>query len=233
MLAAVAVYTFVAVAGCSAVIIALHAASPDSHAAAGGIGSYKDAMGVLSMIGSVAGVLLGATAGGADIYRDLVATGRSRTALFLARVPGAWAIVVPPILAAVAVAAVLSSVLDGPTAAPSAGELASGAAGALVAGMLPSAACVGLASLANSRGMVIGRGARVPARHLAAAGTALADRRRALRDPAGRGRAHFRRDRRRGRAVDRDRRGAGVGGGVPDRREQAPADCQRNCESGH
>jgi hypothetical protein len=62
----------------------------------------------------------------------------------------------PPILAAIAVAAVLSSVLGGPTPAPSAGELVSGAAGAVVAGMLLSAACVGLASLANSRGMVIG-----------------------------------------------------------------------------
>jgi hypothetical protein len=159
-LAAVAVCTIVAVAGYYAAIIALHAASPDSHAAAGGIGSYKDAMGVLSMIGAVAGVIVGATAGGADIeagvYRDLVATGRSRTALFFARVPGAWAVVMPPILAAIAVAAVLSSVLHGPTPAPSAGELVSGAAGAVVAGMLLSAACVGLASLANSRGMVIG-----------------------------------------------------------------------------
>jgi ABC-type transport system involved in multi-copper enzyme maturation permease subunit len=160
LLAAVAVCTFFAVAGYYAVIVALHAASPDAHAAAGGIGSFKDAMGVLSLIGSVVGVLVGATAGGADIeagvYRDLVATGRSRTALFFARVPGAWAIVVPPILAAVAIAALLSSLLNGPTAAPTASELVSGAAGALVAGMLLSAACVGLASLANSRGMVIG-----------------------------------------------------------------------------
>ena len=52
------------------------------------------------MTGAVAGVIVGATAGGADIeagvFRDLAATGRSRTALFAARLPGAWAIVVPP-----------------------------------------------------------------------------------------------------------------------------------------
>ena len=54
---------------------------------------------------AVAGVLVGATAGGADIeagvFRDLAATGRWWTALFVARVPGAWAIVVLIALAAV------------------------------------------------------------------------------------------------------------------------------------
>src|SRR5262249_56505845 len=45
LLTAVAVCTFVAVAGYYAVIIALHAASPDSHAAAGGLGSVQGAIG--------------------------------------------------------------------------------------------------------------------------------------------------------------------------------------------
>ena len=60
---------------------------------------FDDVIAVLAMAGSVAGVIVGATAGAADIeagvFRDLVATGRSRLALFFARVPGAWAIVLP------------------------------------------------------------------------------------------------------------------------------------------
>ena len=51
------------------------------------------ATGVLTLLASVAGAIIGATAGGADIesgvFRDLVATGRSRTALFFSRVPAA------------------------------------------------------------------------------------------------------------------------------------------------
>jgi hypothetical protein len=44
------------------------------------------------------------------VFRDLAATERSRTALFAVRVPGAWAIVVPSVLAAVAVSAILALV---------------------------------------------------------------------------------------------------------------------------
>ena len=61
-----------------------------------GAADFDDAIGVLALIASVVGVIIGATAGGADIesgvFRDLVATGRSRTALFFARVPAAWAL---------------------------------------------------------------------------------------------------------------------------------------------
>jgi hypothetical protein len=160
LMVAVGVLTLVAVAGYYAVVIALHAANPDAHAAAGGLDSFDNAMGILGMSAAVAGVLVGATAGGADIeagvYRDLVATGRSRTALFSARVPGAWAIVVPPLVASIAVAAVLSCTLHGPTAGPTVSDIVSDGGAALIAGMLLAACCVGLSGLTGSRGMVIG-----------------------------------------------------------------------------
>ena len=58
---------------------------------------FDSAAGILTLLASVAGAIVGATAGGADIetgvFRDLVATGRSRTALFFARVPAAWIVV--------------------------------------------------------------------------------------------------------------------------------------------
>jgi ABC-type transport system involved in multi-copper enzyme maturation permease subunit len=115
-------------------------------------GHFNDAIAVLAMAGSVAGAIVGATAGAADIeagvFRDLVATGRSRLALFFARVPGAWAIVLPVLALAVALAAVI----DGP---PS-DDLVAGTAQVLISGALTAAVCVGLAALTGSRGTVIG-----------------------------------------------------------------------------
>jgi hypothetical protein len=114
---------------------------------------FGDAVAILAMTASVVGVIVGATAGGADIetgvYRDLVATGRPRLELLLARVPGAWAVIAPGLVAAVALAAVVSGASD-------AGEIARGLAAVLAAGAVTSAVCVGLAALAGSRGTVIG-----------------------------------------------------------------------------
>ena len=142
MVAMTAVLTFVAVA----VYYAIQAIRGDA------AGHFDDAIAVLAMAGSVAGAIVGATAGAADIeagvFRDLVATGRSRLALFFARVPGAWAIVLPMLGLAVALAAVI----DG----ASGDDLVAGTAQVLIAGALTSAVCVGLAALTGSRGTVIG-----------------------------------------------------------------------------
>ena len=121
-------------------------------AATGKTAQFDDVVAVLALSGSVVGVIVGATAGAADIeagvFRDLVATGRSRLALFFARVPGAWAIVLPALTAALALAAVLST--------PSASDIGLGAAQVLTAGALTAAVCVGLAALTGSRGTIIG-----------------------------------------------------------------------------
>ena len=160
LIATTAVLTVLAVAIYYAIMIVLHATDPSGHAAAGGLGGFDNAMGVLSMSAAIAGVLVGATAGGADIeagvFRDLAATGRSRTALFAARLPGAWAIVVPFVLGAVALSALLAGVLDGPGATIATVDVLSSGGSALAGGMLLSAATVGLAAVAGARGMVIG-----------------------------------------------------------------------------
>jgi len=155
-----ALLTFGAVALCYGFGALMHVAGdPAQWKAAGGREGFDLAMALLAMTGAVAGVLVGATAGGADIeagvFRDLAATGRSRTALFCARVPGAWAILVPATLAAIAGAALLASVLGGAGAVP-AGAVVAGGGAALVSTMLLGAGSVGLAGLAGSRGMVIG-----------------------------------------------------------------------------
>jgi len=49
------------------VLMVLHALDPSGHAGAGGAAHFDDAMGILGMAAPVAAVLVGATAGGADI----------------------------------------------------------------------------------------------------------------------------------------------------------------------
>ena len=113
---------------------------------------FANAVGILTLLAAVAGAVIGATAGGADIesgvFRDLVATGRGRAALFFARVPAAWALTLAILTGALLLAAVLST--------PSPDELAGGAVSVLVSGALSAAVCVGLSALTGRSGQVMG-----------------------------------------------------------------------------
>jgi ABC-type transport system involved in multi-copper enzyme maturation permease subunit len=137
-----------------------HAGNPAKYDPAGGAHSYTDALSVLALMACVIGVVVGGTAGTQDIesgvFRDLAATGRSRVALFGARVAGAWAIVLPILAVTMAATAAFSIALAGNTAAPGAGLIAAGTAGILVAGALSAAMAVGISALVGSRGPVIG-----------------------------------------------------------------------------
>jgi ABC-type transport system involved in multi-copper enzyme maturation permease subunit len=71
-----------------------HSSDPSKYAPAGGIGCYPDALRLLAVFfGPLAAILIGAVAGAGDVasgvFRDLVATGRSRLALFASRLPAA------------------------------------------------------------------------------------------------------------------------------------------------
>jgi len=119
------------------------------------IGSHTDfdsAVGILVLLASVAGAIFGATAGGQDIetgvFRDLVATGRSRTALFFARVPASWVLSLGMLAAAVLAAAVVTM--------PGAGDIGRGLLTVLISGALTAAICVGLAALTGRSGPVMG-----------------------------------------------------------------------------
>ena len=67
--------------------------NPLEHLPAGGVMAYQDMMFALTLMMLVVGAMVGATAGAQDlesgVFRDLAATGRSRIALFGARIPGA------------------------------------------------------------------------------------------------------------------------------------------------
>ena len=97
MLAIAVLLTLGIVALVFAVMAIQHAGNPVKYGPAGGAASYLDGLEVMCLMALVVGVVVGGTAGTQDIesgvFRDLAATGRSRLALYGARVTGAWAIV--------------------------------------------------------------------------------------------------------------------------------------------
>jgi hypothetical protein len=77
-----------------------HALSPHSYGPAGGYGIYTGLVaGVMYLFGFLVAATLGCTAGSVDLtdgmFRHLVVTGRSRLALYLARIPAGLAVIVP------------------------------------------------------------------------------------------------------------------------------------------
>jgi hypothetical protein len=80
--------------------LVLHAVAPRTYGPAGGYSTYTALVpGVLYIFGFIVAATLGATAGSVDLtegmFRHLVVTGRSRLALYLARIPAGLAIIVP------------------------------------------------------------------------------------------------------------------------------------------
>jgi hypothetical protein len=133
--------------GMLAIVAGLVFAAVAGYYGAGG-DDFETEVGILTLLACVAGAIFGATAGGADIetgvFRDLVATGRSRSALFLARVPAAWALTLGLLAPALLAAAAIS------------GGSLRGATSVLVSGALTAAICVGLAALTGRSGLVMG-----------------------------------------------------------------------------
>jgi hypothetical protein len=142
------------------VAIALHAANPDHHGPAGGVDNLSGFSGALFLLASIAAVLIGATAGAGDlnagVFRELVVTGRSRIALFLARIPGGLAVLWAFVLISYAITAVVAVAFAGSLGAPSAGVIVEGGAWLLLATGFYFVLAVGFASLVGSRSTAIG-----------------------------------------------------------------------------
>jgi hypothetical protein len=137
-----------------------HGGNPARYGPAGGLANYRDDIGVVALMGLVVGAIIGATAGTQDIesgvFRDLAATGRSRLALFGARVAAALVVVLPVLALTAGLTAAGAVALAGSLDAPGAGALAAGTAAVLVSAALSTAMAVGLSALVGSRGPVIG-----------------------------------------------------------------------------
>ncbi len=82
-----------------AILLVLHATDPAAHGPAGGREHFWNGAYMLTALGTMAAVLIGAAAGAGDlsagVFRNLVTTGRSRRALFAARIPGGLALLLP------------------------------------------------------------------------------------------------------------------------------------------
>jgi len=100
-----------------AILLVLHLTDPAGHGPAGGRQHFWNGMYLLTALGTMAAVLIGATAGAGDlsagVFRNLVSTGRSRWSLFLARIPGGLALLLPMAALAYGVGAVAAVGLAG------------------------------------------------------------------------------------------------------------------------
>ena len=142
------------------VLIVLHAVNPDHHGAAGGLDNLGGATGALSLLGSVAAVLVGATAGAGDlnagVFRELVVTGRSRLALFFARIPGGLAVLWTFIVVAYVITAIVAVAFAGSTVQPSLSLIVKGVLWILLVTGFYFALSLGFAALVGTRSTAIG-----------------------------------------------------------------------------
>jgi len=160
MLAMAFVITLGVLAIAYAVTAVQHGGNPAKYGPAGGAKGFADSLQFLSVMGFVIGAIVGSTAGAQDldsgVFRDLAATGRSRTALFLARVGGAWIVVLSILGVTLAADVACGFLLADGSATPGLGETGHAVGLTVAAGALASALAVGLAALFGSRGPVIG-----------------------------------------------------------------------------
>jgi hypothetical protein len=159
LLALTAVLTIVPILlGYGAAAIA-HLIDAKAHGAAGGVENMSSPLEILGLLGGVAALLVGVTAGAGDlnagVFRELVVTGRSRRALFLARIPGGLIVLLPFIVTAWALTIASAFAFAGGLATPSLGDVvASGAYIVLVPTMIFLLA-LGTAALVGSRSAAI------------------------------------------------------------------------------
>ena len=160
LVALTAMLTVGAVVLAGGVLAVLHAADPAKYGPAGGPGNLANAGFIVSSLGAVAAVLVGATMGAGDVqagvFRDLVATGRSRLALFTARISGGLALLWPLVAVAWATACAGSVLLAGPNTEPGLAVMIEGGLWVLLATAVSYLMALGLASLAGSRSATVG-----------------------------------------------------------------------------
>ncbi len=159
-------------------LVVLHANDPVNNGPAGGMENFVGSMDLLTMLSVGAAILVGATLGtadfGAGVFRELVVTGRSRLALFTARVPAGLGLLLPIAGAAFAITATASTVLAGSqdarwvqvgpgayefdlgTVAPSVSLLLASAGWLALVTTVSMVLALGVSSLFGSRGTAIG-----------------------------------------------------------------------------
>jgi ABC-type transport system involved in multi-copper enzyme maturation permease subunit len=133
-----------------------HSSNPAKYGPAGGIDPFRHGLQLVGLFfGPLAAILIGVEAGASDssagVFRDLVATGRSRLALFATRLPAALAVCWTVIAAAFALVVLGTFAFADGQPTPS-GALVAEAFGFVLLGTgAICAVAVGFASLTNSK----------------------------------------------------------------------------------
>jgi hypothetical protein len=133
-----------------------HASDPAAHGPAGGLNYFGRLLSLLGVfMGPVAAILIGAEAGAGDlaagVFRDNVLTGRSRTALFLARIPAALAVSLSVTALGFVVGLAATFGFAGGLATPSVSLILQSVAWLALANSVVCVIAIGLASLTGSR----------------------------------------------------------------------------------
>jgi hypothetical protein len=133
-----------------------HASDPAHHGPAGGLHNYTGLLEMLGVfMGPVAAILIGAEAGAGDVaagvFRDNVLTGRSRTALFLARIPAALVVSLSVTAVGFAIGAIGTFAFAGGLATPSASLILQSALWIALSNAVVCVVAIGLGSLTGSR----------------------------------------------------------------------------------
>lgn len=133
-----------------------HSSNPTAHSPAGGISGFTDALRVLAFFfGPLAAIMIGSDGGAGDlaagVFRDLVVTGRSRVALFAARVPAALGLCWLVMLSAYAVTFIGTYALASGTPTPGGAQVVNGLLFTLFSTGIVSVVAVGFSSLVGSR----------------------------------------------------------------------------------
>jgi hypothetical protein len=137
-----------------------HASNPSRHGPAGGTVNFRHAVRALGLFfGGLVAILVGAEAGTADqtngVFRDLVATGRSRPTLFAVRAPAAIAITWLITGAAFALAAVATYAFAGDLPTPNATTVFEAAAWVAFATAVQAALAVSVGTFTGSRALTL------------------------------------------------------------------------------
>lgn len=133
-----------------------HASNPAQYGPAGGLEHFAKFLNLIGVfMGPVAAVLIGAEAGAGDlsagVFRDNVLTGRSRLAVFLARIPAALAVTFAVTGLAFAVALAVTFGFSGGLPTPSLSVVLESAGWVALANGLVCVVAIGVASLSGSR----------------------------------------------------------------------------------
>lgn len=140
------------------ILVVLHAVNAAHHGPAGGAENFKGVSFVLSGLGTVAAIIIGAMAGTQDVgngvFRDLVVTGRSRATLFNVRAPGALLVFLPMLALGFALALGAAFGFRGSLPSPSASLIGRHVLYAVLITGINVVIAVGLAAFASSRVVV-------------------------------------------------------------------------------